>query len=202
LSHTLLVGSASTLGTVARCNDHLRVEAGWIRCQDAHVQITAAVPYDEQQLRATLAFIIRPQVKRIRIYGWVMLVCGLILFPLALSEPDFAATVFGLLLLVLGAYFAFGVKPAAISRAIRRQPRMVRDGYWLSLDDEWLAVSYPLVQSRYRWAGLESVVDTPQAWYVRFSRYQAIAIPKAPLTPEQQAEFVAFLAHRQLVAQG
>jgi hypothetical protein len=178
------------------------VEAGWIRCQDAQVQITAAVPYDEQQLRATLAFILRPQVKRIRIYGLFLLVCGLIAFPLALSEADFVATVVGLMLLVLGVYFVFAVRPLAISRAVSRQSRLTRDGYWLTLDDEWLGISYPLLQSRYRWAGLESITDTPQAWYVRFSKYQALAIPKAPLTPEQQAEFAAFLAHRPPVVQG
>ena len=164
------------------------------------MQIVAAVPYDEQQLRETLTFILKPQLRRIRIYGWVILVLGLVILALALPTTDFVETVVGLMFAVLGAYFAFAVRPVSISRAIRRQPRVVRDGYWLTLDDEWLTVSYPLLQSRYRWAGLESIVDTPTAWYVRLSRYQALAIPKAPLTPEQQAEFTAFLARRQPVS--
>jgi hypothetical protein len=181
---------------------HLRVESGWIRWQDAGVQINAAVPYDEQQLRATLTFFLRPQLKRIRRSGLICLVCGLVVLALALPAAEFPETVFGLVFVALGVYFVVAIRPLSVSLAIRRQPRITRDGYWLTLDDEWLQVTYPLVQSRFRWAGVESIVDTPTAWYVRFSRIQAVAIPKARLSPEQQAEFAGLLAQRQPVTQG
>jgi hypothetical protein len=183
-------------------DSHPQVESGWNRWQDAGVQINAAVPYDEQQLRATLTFIIRPQVRRIRVYGWIFIVLGVVTVVTTWTTPDLLPTLGGVFLVASGLYFALGVVPMSISRAIRRQPRITRDGYWLTIDDEWLQLTYPLVQSRFRWAGVESIVDTPTAWYVRFSRIQAIAIPKARLSPEQQAEFAGFLAQRQPVAQG
>jgi hypothetical protein len=186
---------------VAPGDSHPRVESGWIRWQDAGVQINAAVPYDEQQLRATLTFIIRPQVRRVRVYGWIFTAIGLVLVAATLTSPDVSLTVGGVFMVAFGLYFAFGIMPRSISRAISRQPRITRDGYWLTLDDEWLQVTYPLVQSRFRWAGVERIVDTPTAWYVRFSRIQAIAIPKARLSAEQQAEFAGFLAQRQPVVQ-
>lgn len=166
------------------------------------MQIIAAVPYDEQQLRTTLAFILRPQLKRIRRSGLIIAACGLIVTALAWSSPGFPEITIGVAFVALGGYLVFAIQPRSISLAIRRQPRITRDGYWLTLDDESLQVAYPLVQSRYHWAGVDSIVDTPTAWYVRFSRIQALAIPKARLTPEQQAEFAAFLAQRQPVTQG
>jgi hypothetical protein len=183
-------------------DSHPRVESGWIHWHDAGVQINAAVPYDEQQLRATLAFILRPQLKRARVYGWIFTAIGVAVVATTLTTPDLGLTLGGVFTVAFGLYFSLGIMPRSISRIIRRQPRITRDGYWLTLDDEWLQVTYPLVQSRFRWAGVESIVDTPAAWYVRFSRIQAIAIPKARLSPEQQAEFAGFLAQRQPVAQG
>lgn len=156
------------------------------------MQISIAVPHDERRTRRTLAFILRPQLKFIRIMGGVLSVLGLLIVALDPTDP------IGYGAVVLGLAFVFAVGPIAIARTIRMQaPALRADGH-LTLDDEWVTVSLPLVESRLRWAGLARVVETPEVWYVMFGKMQAVAIPKELMSAEQRAEFAAFLARLQL----
>jgi hypothetical protein len=50
------------------------------------------------------------------------------------------------------------------------------------------------IESRFRWAGLSRVVETPEVWYAMFGKLQAFTIPKGPMTEEQRAEFAAFVS--------
>lgn len=80
------------------------------------------------------------------------------------------------------------------------QSDVVRDGLHMTLDDEWVTVTYPLAESRFRWAGLGSVIETSEVWYVMFGKAQAIPIPKDAMSEEQRAVFAAFVAGLQPAA--
>ncbi len=128
------------------------------------MQISIAVPYDERRLRQTLTFALRPQVRAARIGGLFALVLGTLLILLDPALPLPYLTV------IIGLFMIFGVEPFNVSRSMRMQARAIRDGRHITLDDEWLTVTYPLAESRYRWAGLDTVIETPETWYAMFGR--------------------------------
>lgn len=151
------------------------------------MQISLAVPYDEGQLRRTLRFILRPQLKTIRFLGGAVAVMGLVLVALSPSEPIYhGVVVFGLVCL-------FVIAPITLARSVQLQSAVIKDGCHLTLDDEWVTVVYPLAESRFRWAGHDNVVETPEVWYITYGRVQAVAVPKALMTEAQRAEFAAFV---------
>ena len=151
------------------------------------MQISVSVADDEQRLRRTIRFLLRPQLKLIRVLGGVIIVLGLVLVALKPTAPPYYGA------LLLGLLFVFAVGPFAVARSMRVQSTAIRDGFHLRLDDECLTVSYPLVESRFRWAGLGRVIETAEVWYIMFGKLQAVTIPKAPMTEEQRAEFAAFV---------
>ena len=156
------------------------------------MHIGIRIPYDEARLRRTLQFILRPQVITLRILGGVLIALGLVLVALKPSD----ALVY--VAMILGLWWVFGAGPAAVSRSLRVQSKAVKDQSLLTLDDEWITVTYPLAESRHRWIGIDRVVETNGAWYVMFSKRAALAIPKHLMTAEQRAEFAAFVSDRQL----
>lgn len=151
------------------------------------MQISVWVPYDEAHLRRTLRFVIRPQLRFVRVMGAVAAVLGLLLLVLDPSLPlAYGAVAIGLLC-------AFAVEPITVARSVKLQSHVIKDGFRLVLDDEWVTLSYPLAESRFRWAGLGRAIETPEGWYVMFGKLQAITIPKEPMTAQQRAEFAAFV---------
>jgi YcxB-like protein len=151
------------------------------------MQISMAVPYDEQRLRRTLRFILRPQLRTVRILGAALAVIGLGTVALDPAEP------MSYVPLAVGLLFVFLLPPYTTARSLRMQSNVIRDGCHITLDDEWATITYPLVESRFRWAGLNRVIETPEAWYAMFGKLQAVTIPKDPMTETQRAEFAAFV---------
>ncbi|GAA4559495.1 YcxB family protein [Planotetraspora kaengkrachanensis] len=151
------------------------------------MQISMQVPHDEKRLRRTLRFLLRPQLKLIRIMGGVLIVLGLVLVAMDPSDP------IAYLAMILGLLFAVAVAPIAMAQSMRAQSDVIKDGFHVTLDDEWVTVVYPLAESRFRWAGLGRVVETPEVWYIMFGKYQAVTIPKGSMADEQRAEFAAFV---------
>lgn len=149
------------------------------------------VPYDEQQLRRTLQFILRPQLKPLRILGVVLILLGLALVALEPAKP----LAYGAL--VLGLVFVVAIAPITVAQSVRMQSHVIKDGLHMRLDDESVTVTYPLVESRFQWAGLDRAIETPEVWYIMFGKLQAISVPKDLMTEEQRAEFGAFVNRRQ-----
>jgi len=119
--------------------------------------------------------------------GGVLIVLGL---AIAAMEPS-AVVAYGIV--ILGPLFVVAVAPITVARSVRVQSNVIKDGFHMLLNDEWATMSYPLLESRFRWAGLDRVIETPEAWYAMFGKIQAITIPKEPMTEEQRAEFAAFV---------
>ncbi len=151
------------------------------------MQISLWVPYDERQLRRTLKFVLRPQLKPIRIMGGALTVLGLAMVALIPS------TVLAYAALVAGVLFLVAIPPITVAQSMRMQSNVIRDGFHMTLDDEWLTMAYPLAESRFRWSGLGRVIEAPEAWYIMFGKVQAITVPKDPMTEEQRATFAAFV---------
>jgi hypothetical protein len=151
------------------------------------MQISVWVPYDEERLRRTLGFILRPQLKFIRILGGVLIVLGLALVALEPTMPMAYGVV------VLGLLFVVAIAPITVARSVRMQSNVIKDGFHMTLDDEWVTVTYPLAESRFRWAGVDRIIETPEVWYIMFGKIQAVTIPKEPMTEQQRAEFAAFV---------
>ncbi|GAB7037245.1 MULTISPECIES: YcxB family protein [Catenuloplanes] len=152
------------------------------------MQISLWVPYDERRLRRTITFLARSQLRAVRIIGAVPVPLGVLLIVLDPTLPLAYVSV------IIGLFLLFAAGPITVARSVRAQSRTIRDGQQLTLDDEWVTVTYPLAESRFRWAGLDTVIETPEVWYAMFGRFQAIAIPKAEMTDGQRAEFAAFVA--------
>jgi hypothetical protein len=146
------------------------------------------VPHDEQRLRRTVRFLVRSQVVLSRVLGGVLVFLGLVRVV-----PD-TSDVFGYAIIVGGLVLVAAIGPITVAWAMRTQAAAIRDESRMTLDDEWLQVSYPLVETRCRWAGLGRVVETPEVWYVMFGKAQAMTIPKDAMTSAQQAEFADFVA--------
>ncbi|GAA4597442.1 hypothetical protein GCM10023194_72320 [Planotetraspora phitsanulokensis] len=155
------------------------------------MRISVSVPHDEKLLRRTVKFLLRPQLKFIRIMGGVLVVLGLVLVAMDPSDP------IAHLAMILGLLFVVAVAPIAVARSMRGVPDVLKHGFHVTLDDEWAIVTYPLAESRFRWAGLGRVVETPEVWYIMFGKYQAVTIPKGPMTEEQREEFAAFVGRLQ-----
>ncbi|MEV6876593.1 YcxB family protein [Amycolatopsis sp. NPDC051128] len=151
------------------------------------MQISMTVPYDEERLRRTLRFILRPQLKTVRVLGGVVTVLGIALVALDPANPMSYAMV------LLGLLFVTAIAPITLARLMRMQSGVIKDGCHITLDDEWVTVAYPLAETRFRWAGLDRVIETPEVWYIMFGKIQATTIPKTPMTGEQQVEFAAFV---------
>jgi drug/metabolite transporter (DMT)-like permease len=150
------------------------------------MQISMAIPYDEKRLRRTVQFVLRPQLKIIRILGAALFVIGIALVALDPSVPmSYAVAVIGLLFMV-------AIGPYTLARSMRLQTAIIKDGCHITLDDEWVTVAYPLAESRFRWAALVRVIETPEVWYLMFGRLQAATIPKESMTEAQRAEFAEF----------
>jgi hypothetical protein len=151
------------------------------------MQISMWVPYDAKRMRRTYAFVLRPQLKWTRILGGVIAVLFLAVLPLEPSNPVAPAFV------VIGLCFVFAAVPISVRRCMRLQSWAIVDRSRLTLDDEWITVTFPLVEWRYKWTGLHGVAETRADWYAMVGKVQAIAIPKDLMTEEQRTEFGAFL---------
>lgn len=86
------------------------------------MQISMWVPYDEERLRRMMKFLVRPQVKLIRVLGGVLVFLGLVLAALQPSNPVAYGCV------VLGFIFAIAMGPITIARYVRMQSKIVKDG--------------------------------------------------------------------------
>jgi YcxB-like protein len=151
------------------------------------MQISLSVPYDEKRLRRTYRFVLRPQLRRARILGWLIIVLGLAIVPLEPSNP------LPYVFVVLGLFYVFALAPLSVRRCMRLQSMAIMDWSRLTLDDHSVTVTFPLVESRFKWTGLDRVVETRADWYAMVGKVQAVAIPKDLMTEEQRAEFGAFV---------
>jgi hypothetical protein len=154
---------------------------------DAPMQISMWVPYDERRLRRTIKVVLRPQVRLIRILGAVLVALGL------LTGATGGSFELALVAVVLGVVCMTVVGPLTAAQSVRMQSAVIKDGYHMTLSDDWLTVAYPLAEARYRWAGVDKVIDLPDAWYLMLGKAQAFTVPKDAMTQEQRAEVAAFL---------
>jgi len=145
------------------------------------------VPFDEKRLRRTLHFIIKPQMRAIRVLGG--LVGGIGLLLVAMDPTGWE----GYLFAFLGLFFVVAMAPITVARSVRLQSNVIKEGLHMTIDSEALTVTYPLVETRFKWAGLGRVIETPEVWYAMFGKIQAIAIPKDAMTEQQRAEFAEFV---------
>lgn len=152
------------------------------------MKISMWVPSDEKRLRRTLRFLLRPQLKIVRILGGVLIVLGLALLAV---EPSM---IVGYVAVLLGLLVGVAIAPIMVAWSVRMQSKVIKDGCHMTLDDEGVTVAHPLVESRFRWAALDRIIETPDVWYAMFGKIQAVAIPKDPMTEEQRAEFAVFVA--------
>src|SRR5687768_17384801 len=124
------------------------------------MQIDMWVPYDEGRLRRTIKTVARPQIRLIRALGAALVVTGALLVPIGGAVEVTA------LAIVLGVLFMTVIGRIVVAYSARMQSHVIRDGLHMTLTDEWLTVVYPLAETRLRWAGVDNVVETPEAWYL------------------------------------
>lgn len=152
------------------------------------MQISLWVPYDEGRLRRTLTFLFRPQMRLTRVMGVVGALVGILFVVRAPTSP----VAYGMV--ALGLFLVFGAPPLTVAWSMRGQAQVVKHTQHMTLDEEWLAVITSLTETRLRWAALDRVVETPEVWYAMFGKWQAVAIPKEPMTEQERATFAAFVA--------
>ena len=159
------------------------------------MQISLSVPYDEAMMRRTVKVILRPHLRLLNILWVSVIILGLALVASdASSTLGYAVAAVGLMPVV--------IRPRIVNQAVRQQSRVLKDGAHITLDDEWAMVRYPLAELRFRWAGFDRVVETPEVWYLMFGQAGAFDVPKDRMTEEQRAEFAAFLGRLPIAAAG
>lgn len=158
------------------------------------MNISFSVSHNEQRLRRVIKFLVRRQLKWLRIIGVVMAAAGV-----AALVTDSLSTWTGTVLAITGAVFAVLLEPYAVAHSMRVQSLVAREGYVMTLEETHVAVNAHSYSWRFSWSILDQIVDTPDAWYLMFGKIQAHAVYKELLTEEQRAEFTAFLARRQTV---
>jgi hypothetical protein len=155
------------------------------------VEISIHVPYDEAGLRRTLKFILRPAIRRTRVAGGMLIVCGL---TLGLARPSDSLPY---VVVLLGLWWVLGFWPRSLSRSMRIQPSALKEGCHMVLDDEGITVTHPRLESRFRWTAFERIVEADEAWYALLGERQALDIPKDPMTADERAEFAALVSRLQ-----
>jgi hypothetical protein len=113
------------------------------------------------------------------------------LFAEVLQKQDLVA--YAMVVMVIGLFIVFVIAPITVDQWVRNQSNVIKDDHHMTLDDEWVTISYPLAESRFRWAGLDRIIETPDVWYVMCGKMQAITIPKDRMSDDQRAEFAAFV---------
>lgn len=151
------------------------------------MQISMRVPYDEERTRRTARFLLDSQITMIRVCGLVIVVCGLLIMVLQPTRLT------GYVVLVLGMVLLSGLGPLMVRQVMSKQSDLFKDAMQMTLDTEAVSTTYPLAESRVKWAAHKKVVETPEVWYVMFGQVQAVTIPKETMTEQQREEFAAFL---------
>ncbi|QQQ78287.1 YcxB family protein [Saccharothrix sp. 6-C] len=154
------------------------------------MRIILQVPYDEQRLRRTIKFVLRPSVKKLRLAGAVMAPLGVLLLLLGVGP------LVPLLLIGLGLLYAFALEPFMVRQSLRAQNPVVRQGYQLVVDDAGFTMEAEAYAQRMAWSTVQRVEEQPDAWFLVISKVQALAVHKHLMTEEQRAEFAALLAQR------
>ncbi|WP_447007211.1 YcxB family protein [Saccharothrix isguenensis] len=155
------------------------------------MDISFSVSYDERRLRRVIKFLIRRQLKWVRVMGAVVAIGAA-----AALATEYVSTWTGAVFIVMGGALAVLSEPYSVAHSMRVQSMATREGYVMTLGETHFAVNAHSYSWQSSWSILEQVVDTPDAWYLMFGRFQAQAVYKELMTEEQRAEFVAFLARR------
>jgi hypothetical protein len=158
------------------------------------MNITLWVPYDKQRLRTQIKFLMRPTTITLRIVGAAASVIGVVMLL-----TDYTSIMSGSYPLVFGVFLLVISGSVLTSSALRGLGPLARLGYQLTLDDAGMAVKSELVDTRFPWQAIGSIVERPEAWYLLLARNQGQAVFKDLMTEEQRAEFAAFVAQRQPV---
>ncbi|MFI9400749.1 YcxB family protein [Nocardia sp. NPDC052316] len=70
----------------------------------------------------------------------------------------------------------------------------------MTLDDEGITTTHPLIGSRVRWTALSHIIETPEAWYLVLSRMSALTVAKTRMTGDLRATFTEFVHELRPVA--
>jgi hypothetical protein len=156
------------------------------------VNISFPVAYDERRLRRLIKFLVRRQLKWLRVVGVAMVVAGV-----AALATEFLSISTVTFLIAMGVLLGVLLEPLSVAQSMRVQSIATREGYVMTLAETHVAVNAHSYSWQFSWSILDQVVDTPDAWYLMFGKIQAQAVYKDLMTEEQRAEFTAFLArHR------
>ncbi|PSL52205.1 YcxB-like protein [Saccharothrix carnea] len=150
-----------------------------------------AVPYDEQRLRRSLKFVLRRNVKRLRVIGLIMAALGAVL--MLVTGP----TITTILLVVLGLVYAVAMEPLLLWQSLRALNPATRQDYRLTVDEAGITMKADAYEQRLAWSTIQRVDEQPDAWFLMITKAQALGIYKNLMTAEQRSQFVAILAQRQ-----
>ncbi|MEU4762421.1 YcxB family protein [Actinosynnema sp. NPDC023794] len=154
------------------------------------MQISVHVPYDEQRLRRSLKFVVRPQTKKLRIVGLIMVPAGALMWLTGIDWP------MPVLVIVLGLAYAFALEPFMVRQSLRALNPSARQDYELTLDDAGFAVKAESYEQRLAWSTIQRVDEQPDAWFLVITKMQVLPVYKDLMTEEQRALFADILARR------
>ncbi|MER5267866.1 YcxB family protein [Actinosynnema sp. NPDC002837] len=154
------------------------------------MQISVHVPYDEQRLRRALKFVVRPQTKKLRVLGMIMVPAGGLMWLTGSDWP------FPVLLIVLGLAYAFLLEPFMVRQSLRALNPSARQDYELTLDEAGFAMKAESYEQRLAWSTIQRVDEQPDAWFLVIAKNQALPVYKDLMTEEQRVLFADILARR------
>ena len=129
----------------------------------------------------------REQMHRV---GWLFRVVGIGYLAWAVSAYDAGLFVISLLFLSM---------PEVIGVMRHLQGRKYGPVYTYTLTDEGIRVTSAISTLEFTWEAVKGVRERGGGWTVRMPGGASTTLPKDSFTPEQDAEWRAFLAGRELV---
>ncbi|MFD0207396.1 MULTISPECIES: YcxB family protein [Saccharothrix] len=155
------------------------------------MEISIAVPHDEQRLRRSLKFVLSRNVKRLRVLGLVMAALGAAL--MLVTGPTITTVV----LVVLGLVYAIAMEPFLLWQSMRGLNPATRQDYLLTVDEAGFTMKADVYEQRLAWSTIQRVDEEPDAWFLMITKAQALGVYKDLMTEEQRSQFAAILAQRQ-----
>jgi YcxB-like protein len=155
------------------------------------MEIEAEVSMDRQLLTQVVRAAYQRTFLRLRILGFVVVVCGAVASWLSDTRWVGAAIVLlGLLNLVM---------PELILAVSNRRLRRVSDQQWTyRITTEDITESTPMFSSTRPWSGVRRVTETPDLWLLRTQLGGIIGLPKRAFSPDQARELRGILSRRGL----
>ena len=138
--------------------------------------------------------VLRARYLAIRVYATILFLAGAVLLLWNSAWWMLA------LILLVGGPITWAVFEIQVRRAASKQMSSLRGPVETRITAASIRQDLSTLSSEVRWEAVKSVIQTEHLWLLKINQIQAIQLPRNAFSVEAEAEFVAFLNQRGLLA--